>query len=498
MPGSRTCGGRPCRLCPHLWSFGTPVSAATSFLFSLASNRTKTTFMPILGFIRRPRPQRFGALNMTAALGPWIMRHPDVGGNTEQFLLQFCDARVFERGGVYAGYCASAQSSAPSPKEGLQWSSDEHLNVTSRAVAAALDDPEFPVRAQAARTEMVLLHDSGTFFPLFTLPPTSLRLDLDADVYTYSLELTVKTTVMEVIVEAFQTELLPVAAQLTAGLGTRKLGEVSWDAASRLDDDKTNAAMGVAKTIGTVGIISATDSAPEISVHVQEAIIFISFTLKNNIFDSFDNMYDLLMYNLFEPNAADSPRTTSSPMGATLSRTRPDYQRMLLDVYQTSITSEQLGENDPRHGASTIYFGRSSSPPSASLTRAETAALRLANLEVLINAVLYSPAAALHIMETTQVGFRPQQDAARARQEAVVMALCALLEMAPGAVPESLIRLAGDCVPPRARQGASLPQHRFEVLQRPFSGSPRTTVLCRQETLISLRGRLAWRLASAA
>ena len=32
-------------------NFATPVSAATSFLFSLASNRTKTTFMPILGFV---------------------------------------------------------------------------------------------------------------------------------------------------------------------------------------------------------------------------------------------------------------------------------------------------------------------------------------------------------------------------------------------------------------------------------------------------------------
>jgi hypothetical protein len=32
-------------------SFATPVSAVTSFLFPLASNRTKTMFMPILGFI---------------------------------------------------------------------------------------------------------------------------------------------------------------------------------------------------------------------------------------------------------------------------------------------------------------------------------------------------------------------------------------------------------------------------------------------------------------
>ncbi|KAG5721603.1 hypothetical protein E4T56_gene12890 [Termitomyces sp. T112] len=55
-------------------SFATPVSAATTFLFSLASNRTKSTFMPILGFINTvlrsnsAPSQRFGALNMTAAL----------------------------------------------------------------------------------------------------------------------------------------------------------------------------------------------------------------------------------------------------------------------------------------------------------------------------------------------------------------------------------------------------------------------------------------------
>lgn len=32
-------------------TFDTPVSAATTFLFSLASNRTKTTFLPILAFV---------------------------------------------------------------------------------------------------------------------------------------------------------------------------------------------------------------------------------------------------------------------------------------------------------------------------------------------------------------------------------------------------------------------------------------------------------------
>jgi hypothetical protein len=110
-----------CTILDEYESFSTPVSAATTFLFSLASNRTKITFMPILGFINQvlrscvfsfhflslnlsisislsltmatirnaPSVQKFGALNMTAALGPWIMRHPEVKNNMEQFMLQF-------------------------------------------------------------------------------------------------------------------------------------------------------------------------------------------------------------------------------------------------------------------------------------------------------------------------------------------------------------------------------------------------------------------------
>lgn len=30
----------------------------------------------------------FGALNMTAVLGPFMMRHPDVRGGMEQFMVQ--------------------------------------------------------------------------------------------------------------------------------------------------------------------------------------------------------------------------------------------------------------------------------------------------------------------------------------------------------------------------------------------------------------------------
>lgn len=82
---------------------------------------------------------------------------------------------------------------------------------------------------------------------------------------------------------------------------------------------------------------------------------------------------------------------------------------------------------------------------------AETLALKLANLEVLINAVLYNPTAALHLMEVTKAGSARvffdrwfvaiNNDARLPRvhdKKLSVLALCALMEMAPGTVPESL------------------------------------------------------------
>jgi hypothetical protein len=44
--------------------------------------------MPMNFYRNASAPQRFGALNMIAALGPFIMRHPEVKNNMEQFMLQ--------------------------------------------------------------------------------------------------------------------------------------------------------------------------------------------------------------------------------------------------------------------------------------------------------------------------------------------------------------------------------------------------------------------------
>src|SRR5215471_13373213 len=85
------------------------------------------------------------------------------------------------------------------------------------------------------------------------------------------------------------------------------------------------------------------------------------------------------------------------------------------------------------------------------LDKAETIALRLANLEVLINCVLYNPPAALHLMEASRPGMartffekwfvaiNADNKLPRVHDKKLsILALCALLEMDPSGIPKSL------------------------------------------------------------
>jgi hypothetical protein len=112
------------------------------------------------------------------------------------------------------------------------------------------------------------------------------------------------------------------------------------------------------------------------------------------------------------------------------------------------------------------------------LGKADTSALRLANLEVLINAVLYNPSAALLIMERSRPGtaraffdkwfaaINAPNDLPRVHDKKLsILALCALLEMDPATIPKTLsdgwsgivagiLRIFKDL--PKAIQGPSL------------------------------------------
>ena len=168
-------------------SFTTPVAAATTFLLSLATNRTKFTFLPILGFINTvvrlhgPPEHRFGALNMTAALGKQIIQHPDARKSVEQFLLQYVSPEL-EGPEAYLraivsftfslhiielvitlGMFQALEIVGTVTRHRFQWSSEELLGKHFQVIFRLLDDDSFPVKVNAALclTEMIIAYESG-------------------------------------------------------------------------------------------------------------------------------------------------------------------------------------------------------------------------------------------------------------------------------------------------------------------------------------------------
>ncbi|KAF8257751.1 hypothetical protein EI94DRAFT_1817025 [Lactarius quietus] len=190
--------------------------------------RTKATFLPILGFVNTlldvhpAAPQCFGVLNMLSALSPFMMRHPEVKHKMEGFTSQ----HIFKLPEFTA-------------QEGYMWA------VANEVVAAEV------------RSYITWTSDEIRRIPTPDLLKLSDEMDLD-----------ILNSSMETMVEHFQDELLPVAAQLTVCLCESYMGLVCKAITSEEnapkgedleafmeaegDDDKTYTAMGVARTLSTL------------------------------------------------------------------------------------------------------------------------------------------------------------------------------------------------------------------------------------------------------
>ena len=101
---------------------------------------------------------------MTAALGPFMMRHPDVKGGMQQFLLshafpEFTAPEPYMR-------AIACEVLATAIKSGFKFANDEALQQALTAVAGLIDDAELPVRVHAtlALTEMVTFSQFGKLY----------------------------------------------------------------------------------------------------------------------------------------------------------------------------------------------------------------------------------------------------------------------------------------------------------------------------------------------
>ncbi|KAG2125236.1 hypothetical protein BD769DRAFT_1668960 [Suillus cothurnatus] len=356
-------------------------------------------------------------------LGPFIVRHPDhIKGSIEQFMVQYVLPEFTSQERHLRSMVFGVVT-----KASITRITEENLNNHSCAVTLALDIANSVcVQAALAITELFVVHDSGTL---------SLRK----------------------LARSCKNELLPVASQLTArlcesylrlareGLAQQKeAAPDSIDVESLVtdgDDDKVYGTMGVAKTIETEVIIP-----------------IIRFTLENKLIDLFDNMYDLvdaltfclhaispnmwpvfeLTYDLFKSDALISlmVRLTTSCSyldriahgGDNVQKSSPRWTT-LYHMYRTAMTSPQLGDNDKINGCKL----------------AESMLLNLHGHvdDILVNAVLYNASAALHFMEDYKAGFsrtffeRCDNKLPRVHDKKLsILALCKLLEMEAGAIPE--------------------------------------------------------------
>lgn len=166
--------------------------------------------------------------------------------------------------------------------------------------------------------------------------------------------------------------------------------------------------------------------------------------------------------------------------GTDVFKQRADYRQMITDIYVTSISNDHLGENDrvvgcklaetmmlnlrghaDEVGDMNLVCSASSHPLQClqifvatgfdQLDKAETNVYKLANLEVLINAILYNAAATLHILETLKQGaartffskwiaaINVDKNLPRVHDKKLtICALCSLLEMDQKMIPDSL------------------------------------------------------------
>ncbi|GJJ15816.1 hypothetical protein Clacol_010094 [Clathrus columnatus] len=483
--------------------YNSPVSSSCNFLMSLARNRTKTAFLPTLTFINNvlrgnaPPEQRYGALSMAALLAPCMVRHPTVKHALEPFFTNHV-LREFSAPEGYMRYIACRVLGNISKYE-MEWSNENVLSQHYHAVMKMLDDPCLPTRIAAADALGILVDKQPSIEA--AVKPVVGKVVQDVLRLSDETDLEVLNNVMETMVKHYAVDLLPVATQLTERLCqlyqrlvkdtlTTQPDEDDDISPEQVDfgDDKTYAAMGMCKTIQT--IISSLDSSPDILSQLQDIVApIIIYTLENLAIDLLTNVYDLvdsltfsvrripptmwpifeLTYKLFQVDAQDFLEEMLPSIdnfisfGKDVFIQRADYRAMAVDIYRISMTSEHLGEADRVNGSKVAEslllnlrgYLDDALPTfiSAALqcidSKPSTRYLRINNLNVLVNCILYNPGLTLRILESqngTQKFFENwfktiNSETGMPRVHAkklTILAICALFETEPSALPRSI------------------------------------------------------------
>jgi hypothetical protein len=262
----------------------------------------------------------------------------------------------------------------------LDFTDPNNVAVAFTGLMESLNDAELPVKVTAALALRPMIRHE---LVCEAMKPHLQFIMQQLLAMTNQIDVDTLATVMDEFVEVFAQELAPFAVQLCEQLrdtflricadmgptaeGLEDLSDSAIDEAS----DKTMAAMGVLKTMGT--LILSLESTPEVLNQLEIALMpVITFTLQNAIIDLFDGVFEIidsctfsgkaisanmwsvfeLIYKTFKESALDFMEEMLPSLdnyvsyGKDVVSSNENVQHMIYDIIETVMKSDRLGEND--------------------------------------------------------------------------------------------------------------------------------------------------------
>ncbi|KAF9161693.1 hypothetical protein DFQ26_004323 [Actinomortierella ambigua] len=369
--------------------FTNPTAAAVSFLTVMARYR-QNAFMQALGLCnsiltkynespaeaKDPR-QKDGALVMIGSLAPLILRKKSLSKMMEPFFV----AHVFPEFKSQHPYLRARSCEMMNHFSDLDFEDNNNIAIAFTSLMESLRDPELPVKVTAALALRPMIRHEAV---REAMKPHLQFIMHELLAMTNQIDIDTLSEVMDEFVEVFADDLAPFAVQLCEQLrdtflrivedlgnrGTDGQDDVS-DSAIDEASDKTMAAMGVLKTMGT--LILSLESTPEVLHQLELALLpVITFTFQNAIVDLFDGVFEIidsctfsgktispnmwgvfeLIYKTFKESALDFMEEMLPSLdnfvsyGKDVVSTNANLQHMIYDIIETVMKSDRLGEND--------------------------------------------------------------------------------------------------------------------------------------------------------
>ncbi|KAG0315466.1 hypothetical protein BGZ97_008202 [Linnemannia gamsii] len=440
-----------------LEDFTSPSTAAVNFMTVMARYR-QNAFMQILALAntvlqkyndapaeaKNPR-EKDGALVMVGSLAPLILRKKSLVSMMEPFFVN----HVFPEFKSQFPFLRARACEMINQFSDLDFEDPNNIAIAFTSLMESLRDTELPVKVTAALALRPMIRHEAI---CEAMKPHLQFIMHELLAMTNQIDVDTLAEVMDEFVEVFAQDLAPFAVQLCEQLrdtflricedmakGTDGLDDVS-DSAIDEASDKTMAAMGVLKTMGT--LILSLESTPEVLNQLEIALLpVITFTLQNAIIDLFDGVFEIidsctfsgkaispnmwgvfeLIYKTFKESALDFMEEMLPSLdnyvayGKDVVSTNENVQHMIYDIIETVMKSDRLGENDrvsacklaeslllncrghvdkyvaPILGLVFEYL--------APADRIQTVEFRVQAIEVVMNALYYNAAVTLRLLE---------------------------------------------------------------------------------------------------